>query len=216
MSSNLFCDAVLIRHGETAWNKLGIQQGHFDEPLDEKGVQQAEELRDTLAGTDFSAAFSSDLSRAFKTCMIVLGRRDVTIQKTEKLRERTFLEWEQHKRAELKAKVKELGAGITPGLTQKEFLAFKLFDKIESYGEIYKRASEYLQAQVIPNVGKTILVSSHGGVVNSFLDTLDFRQGYFWHVPNCSFLKLRIFQDGTIKLLDMHGPSLTTEQTSLW
>jgi broad specificity phosphatase PhoE len=189
----------------------GILQGWYDAPLNKTGEAQAEALGKTLVDKVFSAVFSSDLSRAFSTCSIVLGERKVTIQKAEELRERTVLEWDNQPTKRLITTIKERKTGLHPEYTREEFLAFKLFKKIESYGGMYERLKTFIQAQVTHNLGKTILLSSHGGILHSVLYTLAFKQGYSWKVPNCSYLELRAFEDGTIKLLDMHGPSQAQE-----
>ncbi|NET23734.1 MAG: histidine phosphatase family protein, partial [Okeania sp. SIO1H5] len=51
----------VIRHGETVWNRQGRYQGFLDSPLTEKGIQQAQRLRQRLSGYRFDAIYSSDL-----------------------------------------------------------------------------------------------------------------------------------------------------------
>lgn len=211
-----YCDVYLIRHGETAWNKERILQGHYDEPLNANGIEQAKQLGKELASIDFSAAFSSDLSRASQTAAEVFRERKITVQKTPALRERTLQEWEKKKRADLEAKVVSEKIGLHLGLPREEFLTFKLFGRIEGYGEIYKRLNMFLQAQVSSYLGKTILLSSHGGVLHSVLYTLAYKSDQMWRVPNCSYLRLRAFEDGKIELIDMKGPSLTADPVSMW
>ena len=53
----------LVRHGETEWNRTGRIQGQSDVPLNERGRRQIGTLAKRLDGFDFSAAYSSDLSR---------------------------------------------------------------------------------------------------------------------------------------------------------
>ena len=54
----------LVRHGQTSWNRNGRVQGHTDVALSEEGVRQARAVAKRLAGRPFSAAYTSDLSRA--------------------------------------------------------------------------------------------------------------------------------------------------------
>lgn len=61
----------IIRHGETLLNKLRKAQGLTDSPLTSDGIQSAVKLKQILCNIDFSAAYSSDLSRAYDTAKII-------------------------------------------------------------------------------------------------------------------------------------------------
>ena len=63
-----------VRHGQTDWNNLGLNQGWSDTPLNTLGQFQALRARDRLKDVRFSIAYSSPLQRAAKTCQIILGR----------------------------------------------------------------------------------------------------------------------------------------------
>lgn len=69
---------VLLRHGESVWNKENRFTGWTDVDLTDKGVQEAREagrlLRD--AGFDFELAYCSVLKRAIRTLWIVLEELD--------------------------------------------------------------------------------------------------------------------------------------------
>lgn len=64
----------LVRHGETDWNREKRFQSRTDVPLNERGIAQAEAIRDELRrrGIEFSAASCSPLGRAVKTASIIL------------------------------------------------------------------------------------------------------------------------------------------------
>lgn len=76
----------IIRHGETLLNKLGKAQGLTDSPLTSDGVQSANKLRRAFCGINFSAVYSSDLSRAYDTAKIICGDF-CKVQKDIRLRE---------------------------------------------------------------------------------------------------------------------------------
>ncbi len=63
---------LLIRHGETAWNRGKIFRGLSDIPLNENGRAQARLLAKALASRRIDAAYSSLLCRARDTAQIVL------------------------------------------------------------------------------------------------------------------------------------------------
>lgn len=81
---------VLIRHGETAWNRAARIQGHTDIPLSPLGLAQAERLAEALADEPLAAIYSSDLSRARQTAEALARVRRLPIQFDVALRERSF------------------------------------------------------------------------------------------------------------------------------
>ncbi len=60
--------AYLVRHGETAWSRLGQHTGRTDLPLTELGEQDARRLAEELAPLSFGAVYTSPLQRAARTC----------------------------------------------------------------------------------------------------------------------------------------------------
>lgn len=61
----------LIRHGETDWNAQMKLQGATDIPLNERGVEQAEDAARLLRGSDWTRIVSSPLGRARHTAEII-------------------------------------------------------------------------------------------------------------------------------------------------
>ena len=57
---------ILIRHGETDWSRDGRWQGWTDVPLNERGLQQAQEIVEPLARQQPTHLAVSDLERAVK------------------------------------------------------------------------------------------------------------------------------------------------------
>lgn len=64
---------ILIRHGETEWNRLGLVQGWTDVPLTDVGRRQAAALAAAIEGLRPAVIFSSDSGRAFETAEIMRG-----------------------------------------------------------------------------------------------------------------------------------------------
>lgn len=91
---------ILIRHGETAWNRATRIQGHTDIPLSALGLAQAERLAEALAEEPLAAIYSSDLSRARQTAEAVGRVQGLAVRLDADLRERAFgrfegLSWEE-------------------------------------------------------------------------------------------------------------------------
>lgn len=91
---------ILIRHGETAWNRATRIQGHTDISLSPLGLAQAERLAQALADEPLAAIYSSDLSRARQTAEALARVQDLPVRLDAGLRERAFgrfegLSWDE-------------------------------------------------------------------------------------------------------------------------
>ena len=69
---------VLIRHGESEWNKLNLFTGWTDVDLSKKGIEEANEAGILLKekNFDFDICYTSYLKRAIDTLNIVLKQMD--------------------------------------------------------------------------------------------------------------------------------------------
>jgi phosphoserine phosphatase len=85
---------LLVRHGETAWNREGRYQGRTDIPLSEVGEAQVAGLAARLARLPIAIAVSSPLSRARRTAEVVLGAREMRLEMEEGLLEISHGAWE--------------------------------------------------------------------------------------------------------------------------
>ena len=84
-----------VRHGQTDWNLARkMQGGQTERPLNETGIQQAEETRKILEGKEFDIVIVSPMKRAIQTAEIILDNRNVPIITEERLRERKLGELE--------------------------------------------------------------------------------------------------------------------------
>jgi 2,3-bisphosphoglycerate-dependent phosphoglycerate mutase len=72
---------VLVRHGESLWNKENRFTGWVDVPLTENGEREAREAGKLLkeAGIQFNVAYTSQLDRAIKTLEIMLNEMKVQL-----------------------------------------------------------------------------------------------------------------------------------------
>ena len=86
---------VLLRHGESEWNKLNLFTGWMDVDLSEKGVEEAKLAGQTLKaeGYDFDVCYTSYLKRAIHTLNLTLDEMDrawLPVIKSWKLNERHY------------------------------------------------------------------------------------------------------------------------------
>jgi probable phosphoglycerate mutase len=157
-------ELILIRHGETAWNRERRMQGQTDTPLSDTGRAQAEAAGRRLARHPFAALYSSDLARAWDTAAAIARAHvnDHDIRREPALRERTF--------------------GVFEGLTYDEMAQrypdeharFSARDPDyampggESPRQFFKRSLACLEAIARAHEGESVVVVTHGMV----LDTL--------------------------------------------
>lgn len=86
---------LLVRHGETDWNRDGRFQGQIDIPLNENGHRQAAQAGEFLKAVKIDAAVSSSMLRPKETAEGILKHHpDVSLETTEQLWEISHGEWE--------------------------------------------------------------------------------------------------------------------------
>lgn len=100
---------VLVRHGESQWNKENKFTGWTDVDLTDKGAQEAKHAGKVLKGKGFvfDIAFTSVLKRAIKTLWFILDELDlqwIPIHKSWKLNERHYGALQGLNKAETAAK----------------------------------------------------------------------------------------------------------------
>jgi len=93
---------------KTKWNQEHRIQGQQDSPLTELAIKQAQARSQELRDINFTAAFSSDLSRAKKTAEIMALNHEITVISTKLLRERALGIFEGKKFDDLNSELKVL------------------------------------------------------------------------------------------------------------
>jgi probable phosphoglycerate mutase len=191
---------ILVRHGETDWNRDGRWQGHADAPLNERGREQARTLADELAGEHVGAVYSSDLSRARETAAIIAERlgREVSLD----------------------ARLREVHVGRWSGLTMEEIetrfpgdvarwrasAADHAFGDGETYAAMSQRVVAAVEEIAARHVGEQIVVVLHGGPIRALLAhaagiTYDEQRRRRAHLSNCGYVRIGA-RDGALTGID--------------
>ena len=155
---------LLIRHGQSMGNILGVFTGHTGHPLSELGYRQAEMTADYISKHyKITAVYSSDLPRAFQTAEPIARAFGLPIVTDARLREINVGEWENKPFAEM------------PVLFPHSFQLW-LDDLIharcpggESVIEVAGRAVDSITAIAMANPGKCVAVIAHATTIRSAL-----------------------------------------------
>jgi probable phosphoglycerate mutase len=151
---------IVVRHGQTEWNRQGRIQGHLDSPLTAEGRAQAEAIARRLAGTPVEAIWCSDLGRVLDTAAPAARTLGLTVRTDARLRERqlglfqglTFAEAsEAHPGRFSRFRARDLGEDMLDG---------------ETLPQMRDRVAEVLGAIAAAHPAATVLVVTHGGVLD--------------------------------------------------
>ena len=179
---------IVMRHGETSWNRKKIYCGRNDITLSKTGVKQAKALRNRLKENHIHKVYSSDMRRAVETARIVFKER--CIKMSPGLREMNF--------------------GLFEGLNYKQIikkypLIYKrwLNDPYKSYipkGEDLKTFKNRIQKAfkkiITSGKNKTVAVVSHGGSISIFINTI-LKVSDFWaYIPKTATFSIIEFNNG--------------------
>ncbi len=99
---------VLIRHGQTGWNKEARFRGRIDIDLDETGMRQAQAVGERFAQSELAAIYSSPLKRAMATAEPIGRRLGLQIVPLEGINDMNFGSWQGRSIDEVKEQDKEL------------------------------------------------------------------------------------------------------------
>lgn len=165
---------VLVRHGQSEWNLKNLFTGWRDPDLTALGVEEANAGGMALAdhGIRFDVAFTSALSRAQKTCGIILekvGQPNLKTIRDEALNERDYGDLSGLNKDDARARWGE----------EQVHIWRRSYDVPPPGGESLKdtgaRVWPYYMKEILPCVlrGETVLVAAHGNSLRSLLMVLD-------------------------------------------
>lgn len=158
-------EILIIRHGQTAWNKQKRYQGHSDIPLNEKGELQAIALAETLKNERLDAIISSDLLRARKTAEAIAQWHDLPVQVDSDLRERCYGVFEGMQLEEIERDYPEHLARWQAA--DPDFIFPPGEREAESLRRFYHRATSALHRWAESHPGQKIAVVAHFGIIES-------------------------------------------------
>lgn len=168
----------IIRHGETLLNKLGKAQGLTDSPLTPDGIKSAVNLKQALCSVDFSAAYSSDLSRAYNTAQIICGDF-CEIKKDARLREWCLGNFEAENPQDFIKHILECDKNLKADELNQHLpeicSAIKLTDTTgmaEAFEDITKRLTDFFKdagKHQLDSGGGKILVVTHAFAIKTIL-----------------------------------------------
>jgi broad specificity phosphatase PhoE len=155
-------EILLIRHGETEWNRIWRFQGHADVPLSETGREQARRLAAHLAEETLHAVYSSDLIRARQTAEEIAGVHGLKVKTVKELRERDIGEWEGKTADEMAERFPDW---IEVRLTGGKY-------GVEPTEAVKRRMLAVLEELAHKHLGERIAVVSHGMSLGAFLSVI--------------------------------------------
>ena len=190
---------VLLRHGESTWNKENKFTGWTDVDLSEKGVQEAHQAGKLLKqqAFQFDIAFTSVLKRAIRTLWITLDEMDlmwIPVVRSWRLNERHYGALQGLNKSEMAQKYGEEQVHIwrrsydvtPPPLEDKDprhpkcdprYKDLKKSDlpATESLALTVKRFLPYWKETIAPAIkeGKNVIIAAHGNSLRALVKHLD-------------------------------------------
>ncbi len=157
-------DILLIRHGETAWNRERRMQGHIDIPLNEAGLRQARALGVALAAERPDAIWSSDLQRARDTAKAIANVHQMPVQYSEALRERCYGAFEGMTYQDIG---KRYPIEMKQWQARDEHARFPAGDReAETLHEFHQRCMTAVTSIASTHHGQKLVIVAHGGVLD--------------------------------------------------
>jgi broad specificity phosphatase PhoE len=184
---------LLVRHGETDWNREHRYQGHADQPLNDAGRAQARELAEILRDERATTLYTSPLRRASETAEIVGERLGLVPRPLEALREIDVGDWQGLTVDEVKVRFPErAGVGGHAG-----------WSGGETHDELGARVVPALVELGGAHPDETVLGVTHAGPIRSALMAAlgishDESRALIGPMQNCAVFRFAI-RDGALE-----------------
>ena len=190
-------ELILIRHGETDWNRELRFQGHVDVGLNEVGMEQARRIARRLAAEPVHRLFASDLLRAQQTAApLGAGLRLPTVTDAA-LREQNFGRVDGMRVDDIKLQYPQDWEG---------WLRFEedfCMPAGETTRQFHARIMGAVNRLVAAHPGETMAIVTHGGVLDMIYRTarsLGLNGPRQSDIPNAGFNRVRV-REGAIDIL---------------
>lgn len=183
---------ILIRHGQSEWNKKKLFTGWYDAELSEQGRAEAIAAGERIKslGLEFTFGYTSMLKRAIGTLWLALKHCDqmnIPIEKSWRLNERHYGALQGQNKDEARAKHGDEQVHIwrrsydTPPPQSEPAEVPKLYKGLEKYpqGEslkmTYERVVPYWNSDIKPQVlsGEKIIIAAHGNSLRALIKHLE-------------------------------------------
>ncbi len=203
---------VLLRHGESEWNKANLFTGWVDVPLSTKGIEEAFEAGDVISELPIGVIVTTSLIRAQMTAMLAMTRHSsgkvpvILHPDGGRLDEWGKIHSEASKANTIPvvytSELNERMYGDLQGLNKKETAEKYGADQVHRWRRSYDepppngeslemtaaRSIPYFKNQVLPLLkeGQNVLISAHGNSLRSiimYLDSLDKEQVLKLEIP---------------------------------
>lgn len=167
---------LLLRHGQSLWNRERRFTGWTDIDLSFQGIEEARDAGRIMkgAGITIDVAYTSLLKRAVRTMWIVLGEMDLTripVIKSWRLNERAYGDFEGRSLDE----AEELYGAEQVRRWRKGFLHRFPAPSSESLKDVQERLLPLWQGQIAADLkkGRGVLVVSHGNTIRALVKHIE-------------------------------------------
>jgi phosphoserine phosphatase len=168
---------ILVRHGQTPWNKDKIFRGSKDIPLNEQGREEARLAGEWLQGETIHAAYTSPLSRSRDTAQAIAQHHGVEVKNLPGLSDLCYGNWEGLPLAAVKVEYSDLYRQweTAPHMVR--------FPGGETLAELRGRAWSALQEVTFRHQEQTVLLAAHRAVNKVLIAALiGLDDSHFWRI----------------------------------
>ena len=185
---------ILVRHGETDWNRDKIFRGRADIPLGNRGKLQAERVGEALTGRPLGALYSSPLQRSVQTAEAIAEHHDLAVTKLDAITDIDYGDWQGKPDEEVCAAYPELYAQWQSAPHEVRF------PNGEGLVEVAERSLQAVLNVAAGQTGEIAMVSHRVTLKVVVLGLLGLGLERFWNVrlDTCSLTIFEISEQGNI------------------